>query len=166
MVTKKLTLESFVGTFHIVPMETNTDNNLITLDKCRQKVLDNINYNLGQYRNNLWTRETNVRKMLTVYDIKSHLYIFTIRLGNKEIYKCNLTLKDLTSKLDFLSKIYEAVSNGCLDTELLAYSQSRKSVLQERKKKKSEKRKAKRLSERQLFKKLEAEAIKHLPRAK
>ena len=119
---KKTTIEDFMGMFHIVPMETNVGNKVFSLEHCRQQILDNICFNIQHFKNNSWTNKLNTFKMLVDADKRQHLCVFTVRLGNQEIYKCNCILKDITEKLEFLNKIYEGISKGFIDSEIQVYS--------------------------------------------
>ena len=156
-------IESFMGSFGIVPMKTAKDEGLMSFDVCKQRVLDLIKLNIKNFKEDLWKKENRMMKLLVDLDDKRKKSIFTVRLGGKRIYRCNTQMLNLPQKVDFLTKFYEAVSRGCLDKQIVDFCEKEVNTANDRKEKQKEKRREKRKAEKEAQAKKEAEAKLHLP---
>ncbi len=160
-----VSIETFMGDFGIVPMKTAKDEGLMSVETCKTRVLDLINMNIQNFKNNAWNADNRMNKLLIDLDPKKNKSVFTVRLGGKRIYRCNTVMLSLPQKIEFLTKFYEAVSKGCLNQQIVDFCEAEAKLAEYRKQKQKERRKAKRKAEREALKEKEAEAAKHLPHA-
>ena len=153
-----------MGNYEMVPMTTLKDEGLLSFDECKNKLLHLIQYNLDQFKNNSWDLTNRMNKILTDLDPKKNKTILSLRIGTKRFYRSNFRLLNALEKVEFLSKLYQGVSAGCMDKELQYFCEQQAIDVENRKKKHREERKARRKAEREALKKQEAEALKHLPK--
>lgn len=158
-----VSIEDFMGNFGIVPMATTRDEGLVSFDVCKQRVLDLIKLNIKNFKEDLWKKENRMMKLLVDLDDKRKKSIFTVRLGGKRIYRCNMKMLEPQQKVEFLTKFYEAVSRGYLDSKIEDFCEKEVNTANDRKKKQKEKRREKRKAEKEAQAKKEAEAKLHLP---
>ena len=158
------TMESFMGSFGIVPMTTLKDEGLLSFDNCKDRILKMIELNIHNFKNNAWDMNNRMMKMLVDTDEKkNNKSICTVRLGGKRVYKCNCPSLTAPQKIEFLSRLYEGVSKGLLNKAIEDFCEQQVSLAENRKKVQREKRKAQRQAERDAQKKQEADQLKHLP---
>ena len=158
-----VSIEDFMGSFGIVPMETTRDEGLVSFDVCKQRILDLIKLNIKNFKESLWKKENRMLKLLVDLDDKRKKSIFTVRLGGKRIYRCNTQKLELPEKIDFLTKFYEAVSRGCLDKQIVDFCEKEVNLANVRKEKQKVKRKEKLKAKREAEEAKKAEAQRHLP---
>ena len=101
-----------------------------------------------------------------------NISVFSVRLGGKRIYRCSCPLFPTDQKIAFLTKFYEAVSKGILDTQIETFCENevkRKEIMRKKnnEKKKEERAEEKRKKAEKLLAEAKAkeEAAKHLPKA-
>ena len=158
-----VSIEDFMGNFGIVPMATSRDEGLLSFDVCKQRILDVIKLNIKNFKEDLWKKENRMMKLLVDLDDKRQKSIFTVRLGGKRIYRCNMQMLDPQQKVEFLTKFYEAVSRGYLDSKIVEFCEIEVDKAKERKKKQKEKRKEKLKAKKAAEEAKKAEAKQHLP---
>ncbi len=158
-----VSIEDFMGNFGIVPMATTRDEGLVSFDVCKQRVLDLIKLNIKNFKEDLWKKENRMMKLLVDLDDKRKKSIFTVRLGGKRIYRCNMQMLEPQQKVEFLTKFYEAVSRGYLDKKIVDFCEKEVDLANARKKKQKEKRREKKKAEKAAEEAKKAEALKHLP---
>ena len=163
MLENTQTMESFMGSFGIVPMTTLKDEGLLSFKNCKDRILKMIETNIHNFKNNEWNMNNRMMKMLVDLDEKKNKSICTVRLGGKRVYRCNCATLTTPQKVEFLAKFYEGVSKGLLDEQIQNFCEQQVALANDRKRIQREKRKAERKAEREALKKQEAEAIKHLP---
>ena len=161
MLENTQTMESFMGSFGIVPMTTLKDEGLLSVANCKQRILDMIVYNVNNFKKNAWCKENRMLKMIVDLDEKKNKSIFTVRLGGKRVYRCNCATLTDPQKVDFLNKFYEGVSKGLLNNVIEDFCEHQVALAQDRKKVQREKRKAEREAEREKKQQKEAEALSH-----
>ena len=157
------TMESFMGSFGIVPMTTLKDEGLLSVANCKKRILDMLKYNIQNFKNNTWEINNRMLKMLVDLDEKKNKSIFTVRLGGKRVYRCNCATLTVPQKVDFLSKFYEGVSKGYLDKQIEDFCEHQVALAEDRKKIQREKRRAERKAEREKQKQKEAEDRSYQP---
>ena len=158
-----VSIEDFMGSYGIVPMATTRDEGLVSFDVCKQRVLDLIKLNIKNFKEDLWKKENRMMKLLVDLDDKRKKSIFTVRLGGKRIYRCNMQMLEPQQKVEFLTKFYEAVSRGCLDKQIVDFCEKEVKLANARKEKQKEKRREKKKAEKAAEEAKKAEALKHLP---
>ena len=158
-----VSIEDFMGSYGIVPMSTTRDEGLVSFDVCKQRVLDLIKLNIKNFKEDLWKKENRMMKLLVDLDDKRKKSIFTVRLGGKRIYRCNMQMLDPSQKVEFLTKFYEAVSRGYLDSKIVDFCEKEVNLANDRKKKQKEKRKEKLKAKKAAEEAKKAEAKQHLP---
>ena len=163
MVDNVQTIESFMGSFGIVPMTTFKDEGLLSFENCKERILGMIKLNIQNFKTNAWTENNRMLKMLVDLDDKKKKSIFTVRLGGKRVYRCNCDTLTLPQKVEFLTKFYEGTASGLLDKKISDFCEHQVALAEDRMKVQREKRKAQRKAEREALKEKEAEAIKRLP---
>ena len=163
MLENTQTMESFMGSFGIVPMTTLKDEGLLSFKNCKDRILDMIKLNIQHFKNDTWKVENRMMKMLVDLDEKKNKSICTVRLGGKRVYKCNCPTLTVPQKVEFLTKFYEGVSKGFLDKQIQDFCEQQVALAENRKKIQREKKKAQRKAEREAFKKQEAEEKSHQP---
>ena len=164
MLENTQTMESFMGSFGIVPMTTLKDEGLLSFDNCKKRILDMIKYNIQNFKTNAWNENNRMLKMLVDTDEKkNNKSICTVRLGGKRVYRCNCPVLSAIDKVEFLNKFHTGVSQGLLDQNITDFCEEQVALAEERKKINREKRKAKRKAEREALQKKQADAVKHLP---
>ena len=162
--TQNQTMESFMGSFGIVPMTTIKDEGLLSFKNCKERILNMIKLNIQNFKNTAWNENNRMMKMLIDTDEKkNNKSICTVRLGGKRVYKCNCPSLTVSQKVEFLTRFYEGVDKGLLDKQIQDFCEQQVALADDRKKVQREKRKAQRKAEREALKKQEADAIKHLP---
>lgn len=159
-----ISIETFMSDFGIVPMTTLKDEGLMSVDNCRNRVLELIKLNIQNFRDNGWNMDNRMHKLLVDLDPKKNRSVFTVRLGGKRIYRCNCQMLDLSHKIEFLTKFYEAVSKGCLNQQIIDFCEKEACRADKRKKEQKEKRKEQRRKEREAYQRQEEQALNHLPR--
>ena len=157
------TIEAFMGDYNITAMKTAKDEGLMSFDVCKERILNIITENIKLFKANSWDKKNRMQKLLVDLDEKKNKTVFTVRLGGKRIYRCNMTKLDLPSKIEFLTKFYEGVSRGFLDKQIVDFCEKEVNLANARKEKQKEKRREKRKKEREEKAKKEAEAKQHLP---
>lgn len=112
-----------------------------------------------------------MNKLLIDLDEKKNTSVFSVRLGGKRIYRCSCQLLPLEQKIAFLTKFYEAVSKGILDTQIETFCENEVKRKKENKEKNNQKKRAEREEDRlkkaaKLLaeKQAKEEAAKHLPK--
>ena len=115
-------IEDFMASFGITRLETQKDEGLLSKASCRQRILDAIKFNIQTFKDNAWTKENQMLKLLVDLDEKKNSAIFNVRLGGKRIYRCSCPLMSLDEKIEFLTKFYEAISKGVLFSSLADFS--------------------------------------------
>ena len=163
MVDNVQTIESFMGSFGIVPMTTFKDEGLLSFKNCKNRILKMIELNIKNFKTGAWNENNRMLKMLVDLDEKKNKSIFTVRLGGKRVYRCNCNTLTTPQKIEFLTKFYEATDSGLLDKNISDFCERQVALAEDRKKIQREKRRAQRKAEREALKEKEAEAIKHLP---
>ena len=156
------TIESFMGSFGIVPMTTLKDEGLLSFQNCKDRILKMINLNIQNFKNDTWDGTNHMMKMLVDLDEKKNKSVCTVRLGGKRVYRCNCATLTLPQKVEFLNKLYEGISRGFLDKKITDFCEQQVALAEDRKKVQREKRKAKRKAEREASKKRDAESLQHL----
>ena len=166
-----LNIEDFMSSFGITRLETQKDEGLLSKESCKQRILDLITMNIKNFRDNSWDKSNQMNKLLIDLDEKKNISVFSVRLGGKRIYRCSCPLFPTDQKIAFLSKFYEAVSKGILDTQIENFCENEVKRKADMRKKNNEKKKNKREEERlnkaaQLLAEAKAneEAMKHLPK--
>ncbi len=164
-------IEDFMADFGIVRLETQKDEGLISKASCRQRILDMIELNITNFKNNSWNKKNQMNKLLVDLDEKKNSAIFNVRLGGKRIYRCACPLMKLDQKIEFLTKFYEAVSRGVLDHQIELFCENQVKHREEQKQKQKDKKKADRAKQKadkiaheEEEKRLQEEAKKHLPK--
>ena len=163
MLENTQTIESFMGSFGIVPMTTLKDEGLLSFQNCKDRILKMIETNIHNFKNNEWNMNNRMMKMLVDLDPKKNKSVCTVRLGGKRVYKCNCTTLTTPQKVEFLTRLYEGIFKGLLDERITEFCEQQASAAEDRRKVQREKRKAQRKAEREALKRQEADAIKHLP---
>ena len=158
-----VSIEDFMGSFGIVPMATTRDEGLVSFDVCKQRILDLIKLNIKNFKEDLWKKENRMMKLLVDLDDKRKKSIFTVRLGGKRIYRCNMQMLEPQQKVEFLTKFYEAVSRGCLDKHIVDFCEKQVKTANARKDEQKKKRREKKKAEKAAEEAKKAEALKHLP---
>ena len=161
--TQTQTMESFMGSFGIVPMTTLKDEGLLSFQNCKDRILKMIETNIHNFKNNEWNMNNRMMKMLVDLDPRRDRSVCTVRLGGKRVYKCNCATLSTPQKVEFLTKFYEGVSKGLLDKEIENFCEGQVAMAESRKQKQREQRKAQRRAERIALLTKEADALKHLP---
>ena len=161
--TQNQTMESFMGSFGIVPMTTIKDEGLLSFENCKERIKSMIKLNIQHFKNDTWDIDNRMMKMLVDLDEKKNRSICTVRLGGKRVYRCNCATLTTPQKVEFLTKFYEGVSKGFLDKQIQDFCEQQVALAENRKKIQREKRKALRKAEREAFKKQEAEEKSHQP---
>ena len=161
--TETQTMESFMGSFGIVPMTTVKDEGLLSFQNCKDRILKMIEFNIQNFKYDTWAKENRMLKMLIDLDPKRNKSICTVRLGGKRVYKCNCETLNTPRKVEFLTKFYEGVSRGFLDKKITEFCERQVALAEDRKKIQREKRKAQRKADREALKKQEAEVQSHQP---
>ena len=163
-------IEDFMSSFGITRLETQKDEGLLSKASCRQRILDAIKFNIQTFKDNAWTKENQMLKLLVDLDEKKNSAIFNVRLGGKRIYRCSCPLMKLDQKIEFLTKFYEAVSKGILDHQIELFCENQVKHREEQKQKQKDKKKAERakrkadkIAQEEEEKRLQEEAKKHLP---
>ena len=163
-------IEDFMASFGITRLETQKDEGLLSKASCRQRILDAIKFNIQTFKDNAWTKENQMLKLLVDLDEKKNSAIFSVRLGGKRIYRCSCPLMKLEQKIEFLTKFYEAVSKGILDHQIELFCENEVKNREEQKQKQKDKKKAERankkadkIAQEEEEKRLQEEAKKHLP---
>ena len=166
-----LNIEDFMSSFGITRLETQKDEGLLSKGSCKQRILDLITMNIKNFRDNSWDKSNQMNKLLIDLDEKKNISVFSVRLGGKRIYRCSCPLFPTDQKIAFLTKFYEAVSKGILDTQIENFCENEVKRKADMRKKNNEKKKNKREEERlnkaaQLLAEAKAneEAMKHLPK--
>ena len=163
MLENTQTMESFMGSFGIVPMTTLKDEGLLSFKNCKDRILSMIKLNIQHFKNNTWDIDNRMMKMLVDLDEKKNKSICTVRLGGKRVYKCNCPTLSVPQKVEFLTKFYEGVSKGLLDKQIQDFCEQQVVLAENRKKLQREKRKAERKAEREALEKQKAEEQSHQP---
>ncbi|MBP5344273.1 MAG: hypothetical protein J6Y85_04295 [Alphaproteobacteria bacterium] len=165
MLENTQTIESFMGSFGIVPMTTFKDEGLLSFENCKKRILDMIKLNIQNFKTNAWNENNRMLKMLVDLDEKKNKSIFTVRLGGKRVYRCNCDTLTTPQKIEFLTKFYEGTSRGLLDKNISDFCEQQVALAEDRKKIQREKRKAQRKAEREALKQKEADALAHQPQS-
>ena len=159
-----------MSSFGITRLETQKDEGLLSKGSCKQRILDLITLNIKNFRDNSWDKSNQMNKLLIDLDEKKNTSVFSVRLGGKRIYRCSCQLLPTDQKIAFLTRFYEAVSKGILDTQIENFCENEVKRKADMRKKNNEKKKNKREEERlnkatQLLAEAKAneEAMKHLP---
>ena len=165
-----LNIEDFMSSFGITRLETQKDEGLLSKGSCKQRILDLITLNIKNFRDNSWDKSNQMNKLLIDLDEKKNTSVFSVRLGGKRIYRCSCQLLPLDQKIAFLTKFYEAVSKGILDTQIETFCENEVKRKKENKEKNNQKKRAEREEDRlkkaaKLLaeKQAKEEAAKHLP---
>ena len=163
-------IEDFMSSFGITRLETQKDEGLLSKASCRQRILDAIKFNIQTFKDNAWTKENQMMKLLVDLDEKKNSAIFNVRLGGKRIYRCSCPLMSLDEKIEFLTKFYEAISKGILDHQIELFCENEVKIKEAQKQKQRDKKKAERakkraekLAKEEEEKRQQEEAKKHLP---
>ena len=164
MLENTQTIEQFMGSFGIVPMKTAKDEGLLSFQNCKDRILQLIQLNIQNFKNNAWSLENRMNKLLVDLDPKRNKSVLTVRVGGKRVYRCNTHMLTPTEKVEFLTKFYQGVSTGCLDREIEDFCEGQVRLAEARKKKQRETRKEQRRLEREAYLQKEANAMKHLPK--
>lgn len=159
-----MTIEKYMSEYNINPMETAKDEGLLSVEMCKSKILNLIELNIRNFKNNTWNLRNRMNKLLVDLSPEKNKSVFTIRLGGKRVYRCHCQRLELTQKIDFLNKFFQAVSQGYLDQAIINFCEDEVKRSMKRKNDLKERRKAKRDAEKAAYKEREAEAIRHLPR--
>ena len=165
-----LNIEDFMSSFGITRLETQKDEGLLSKESCKQRILDLITLNIKNFRDNSWNKSNQMNKLLIDLDEKKNISVFSVRLGGKRIYRCSCPLFPTDQKIAFLTKFYEAVSKGILDTQIETFCENEVKLKEERRKANNKKKQDLR-NERKLAllkaweaeKQANEEAMKHLP---
>lgn len=163
MLENTQTIESFMGSFGIVPMTTFKDEGLLSFQNCKDRILKMIELNIQNFKTDAWKTENRMLKMLVDLDPKRNKSIFTVRLGGKRIYRCNCDTLTTPQKIEFLTKFYEGTSRGLIDKNISDFCERQVALAEDRKKIQREKRKAQRKADREALKQKEADIQKYQP---
>ena len=166
-----LNIEDFMSSFGITRLETQKDEGLLSKGSCKQRILDLITMNIKNFRDNSWDKSNQMNKLLIDLDEKKNISVFSVRLGGKRIYRCSCPLFPTDQKIAFLTKFYEAVSKGILDTQIETFCENevkRKEIMRkkhnEKKKDKREKEKLEKAAQLLAEAKANEEVMKHQPK--
>jgi len=166
-------IEDFMSAFGITQIATQKDEGLLSKESCRKRILKEIEINIQNFKNDGWSKENQMHKLLTELKKKDNVIstIFSVRLGGKRIYRCSCGLLNKQQKIEFLTKFYEAISKGILDEQIenfceneVKLKEKRKQASRLKKKLKRAEEKAKKEAEEKAAAKAQEEAMKHLPK--
>ena len=66
MLENTQTMESFMGSFGIVPMTTLKDEGLLSFKNCKDRILDMIKLNIQHFKNDTWKVENRMMGIFSV----------------------------------------------------------------------------------------------------
>lgn len=133
-------MKNFLEKYNATKLETTKDESQLSLDAYKQRILKLLDENMIHFKNNSWSLQNRMNKLITDTDDKS---IFTLRLGGKKIVRYSLELLTDTQKLDFLSDFYASVKQGDFDEDIVNFITDEINKAQERKKVATAKRREK-----------------------
>jgi len=142
-------IEDFMSAFGITQIATQKDEGLLSKESCRKRILKEIEINIQNFKNDGWSKENQMHKLLTELKKKDNVIstIFSVRLGGKRIYRCSCGLLNKQQKIEFLTKFYEAISKGILDEQIENFCENEVKLKEKRKQASRLKKKLKRAEE-------------------
>ena len=126
--------------YNATKIETYQDEGKLNYDSCKKRILDILDENMRNFKNDKWDKGNRMNKLIVDTDTQS---IFTLRLGGKRIARYSLSLLDIRDKLNFLSDIYTEVANDEFDEEITKFLGDEVEKAEARKKVNSAKRREK-----------------------
>lgn len=133
-------MKNFLEKYNATKLETTKDESQLSLDVYKQRILKLLDENMVHFKNNSWSVQNRMNKLITDTDDKS---VFTLRLGGKKIVRYSLELLSDAQKLDFLSDFYASVKQGDFDEDIVNFITDEINKAQERKKEANIKRREK-----------------------
>ena len=137
---KENIMKNFLEKYNATKLETTKDESQLSLDAYKQRILKLLDENMVHFKNNSWSVQNRMNKLITDTDDKS---VFTLRLGGKKIVRYSLELLSDAQKLDFLSDFYASVKQGDFDEDIVNFITDEINKAQERKKEANIKRREK-----------------------
>ena len=133
-------MKNFLEKYNATKLETNQDEGKLSLESCKRRILNSLDENMKNFKNNSWNLNNRMNKLIIDKENNS---IFTLRLGGKKIIRYSLFLLNTQEKLDFLSDFYDSIVKNEYDTEILNFLADEISKTEVRKKATAEKRREK-----------------------
>jgi hypothetical protein len=133
-------MKNFLEKYNATKLETNQDEGKLSLESCKRRILNILDENMKNFKNNSWNLNNRMNKLIIDKENNS---IFTLRLGGKKIIRYSLFLLNTQEKLDFLSDFYDSIVKNEYDTEILNFLADEISKTEVRKKATAEKRREK-----------------------
>ena len=133
-------MKNFLEKYNATKLETNQDEGKLSLESCKRRILNILDENMKNFKNNSWNLNNRMNKLIIDKENNS---IFTLRLGGKKIIPYSLFLLNTQEKLDFLSDFYDSIVKNEYDTEILNFLADEISKTEVRKKATAEKRREK-----------------------
>lgn len=152
-------MKNFLEKYKATKLETTKDESQLSLDAYKQRILKLLDENMVHFKNNSWSVQNRMNKLITDTDDKS---VFTLRLGGKKIVRYSLELLSDAQKLDFLSDFYQSVKSGEYDEEIINFITNEADKALERKKAANAKRREKKRQEIEAKKQHTIEAAKEM----
>ena len=82
-------MKNFLEKYNATKLETTKDESQLSLDAYKQRILKLLDENMVHFKNNSWSVQNRMNKLITDTDDKS---VFTLRLGGKKIVRYSLEL--------------------------------------------------------------------------
>jgi len=111
-------MQNFLTKYNANKIETSKDEGKLTLEKAKERILNLLNENMRNFKNNTWDINNRMNKLITDTDKNS---IFNLRLGGKRIARYSLDLLPTEQKLNFLADFYTSVANNEFDNEIIDF---------------------------------------------
>ena len=86
---KENIMKNFLEKYNATKLETTKDESQLSLDAYKQRILKLLDENMVHFKNNSWSVQNRMNKLITDTDDKS---VFTLRLGGKKIVRYSLEL--------------------------------------------------------------------------
>lgn len=146
-----INIKDFISQFGITPLETAKDEGLLSVDNCRKRLMELVQLNIDNFRNNSWSTQNQMQKLLIELGKNKTGSIFSLRLAGKRVYRCSCIVPTDEDKINFLTTIYRLLENRGLDEVIIKFCEKEVKLAEIRKDKQRakqrEKRKAKKLAE-------------------
>ena len=146
-----INIKDFISQFGITPLETAKDEGLLSVDNCRKRLMELVQLNIDNFRNNSWCSQNQMQKLLIELGKNKTGSIFSLRLAGKRVYRCSCIVPTDEDKINFLTTIYRLLENRGLDEVIIKFCEKEVELAKVRKDKQRarqrEKRKAKKLAE-------------------
>ncbi len=139
-------MKNFLEKYNAVQIETFDSLCKLTLDEAKKRILNMLDENMRNTKNDTWTEKNRMNKLLTDTETNT---VFSLRIGGKKILRYSMYHLSTQEKLNFLSDFYTSIINNEYDVEIQEFLDKESEKSLQRKKASRERRKARLLQKKE-----------------